>query len=291
MKIKRSLVVFNCFKNILLTCCQLRTLSSQKEAHMDKKASSACQKAFFDGIQRKETILTLNICATSLLRRLMSLGALKGVLIATCITGILCVCPSIWASNDEKSVDVLLELAEKGDPEAQYNIGVIYFFGKEVPQNQANAFTWFKKAAEQGYNAAQYALGRMYYYGQGVQKDGDQAAAWFRKAAEKGYADAQFALGVMCQFGKYVGKDLDAAVKWYRSASDSGLAAAQYALGTMYSLGEGVEKDLVKGIEWLKKSSAQNYGPAGQTLLIIESKSPDVEIKIREVQGKLPDSL
>ena len=95
----------------------------------------------------------------------------------------------------------------------------------------------------------------------------------------------------MSQFGKYVAKDLDEAVRWYSAASNSGLTAAQYALGAMYSLGEGVEKDLVKGIEWLKKANAQNYEPAGQTLLIIESGTPDVEIKIKEVQSKLPDSL
>lgn len=185
----------------------------------------------------------------------------------------------------------LIEMAEKGNKNAQYDVGVIYLYGRGVPKDENKAFEWFNKAAASGYSVAEYAVGRMYYYGQGIAQSGKLAQEWFQKAAEKGNADAQYALGVMYQFGKDVEKNLETAAKWYRSAAESGLAAAQYALGAMYSLGQGVEKDLSKGIEWLKKSSAQKYQPAVGTLLIIESNDPNLEIKIRDDQIKLSDSL
>ena len=46
---------------------------------------------------------------------------------------------------------------------------------------------WFKKSAEQGYVEAQYNMGLMYHYGRGVEKDYIQALEWYEKAAEQGH--------------------------------------------------------------------------------------------------------
>lgn len=198
-----------------------------------------------------------------------------------------CVGAAHNALGQDRSPEVVLTLAEKGDSQAQFDLGVMYLYGKGVPKNPETAFSWFKKAAEQGHAAAQYAVGRMYYYGQGVAQDGKEAARWFRKSADKGFADAQFALGVMYQFGKSVDKDLNEAARWYESAADSGLAAAQYALGTMYTLGDGVVKDAEAGLQWLRKAAAQNYEPATRTIVILQSGDPDIEVKIRGIQAEV----
>lgn len=195
------------------------------------------------------------------------------------------------AQADERSPEVLIKLAEQGDAQAQFDIGVKFYYGQGVSQDRQAAFAWFRKAAEQGHAAAQYALGRMYYYGQGVKQSGQDALQWFRKAAEKGSADAQFSLGVMYQFGKGVEKDVKQAEKWYRSAAESGLAAAQYALGAMYRLGQGAVKDTEEGYRWLKKAADQQYKPAVQTLTIIQAGGPDVEVKIQDIQNSLPDTF
>jgi len=195
------------------------------------------------------------------------------------------------AAAQDRSPEIVLVLAEKGDAQAQFDMGVIYLYGKGVPKNPETAFTWFRKAAEQGHAAAQYAMGRLYYYGQGVEQNANEALRWFRQSADKGYANAQFALGVMYQFGKSVTKDVKEAARWYHSAADSGLAAAQYALGAMYSLGEGVVKDADEGLRWLRKAAEQNYEPATQTLVIIQSGDPDIEVKIRGIQAEISTSF
>jgi TPR repeat protein len=83
-----------------------------------------------------------------------------------------------------------LPLAELGDVEAQFNLGVLYDEGAGVEQDLAIAADWYRKAAEQGFIDAQTNLGVMYYYGQGVTRDYQKAAEWFRLAAEQGDAEA-----------------------------------------------------------------------------------------------------
>jgi TPR repeat protein len=58
--------------------------------------------------------------------------------------------------------------AEKGDPEAQYTVGMMYYSGQDVPHDSTLAIVWFTKAAEQDYSQAQYFLSLMYGLGDGV---------------------------------------------------------------------------------------------------------------------------
>jgi TPR repeat protein len=83
-----------------------------------------------------------------------------------------------------------LPLAELGDVEAQYNLGVMYDEGAGVEQDFAAAAAWYLKSAEQGFVDAQTNLGLMYYNGQGVARDHNEAARWFSKAASQGDQEA-----------------------------------------------------------------------------------------------------
>lgn len=79
-----------------------------------------------------------------------------------------------------------LPLAELGDVEAQYNLGVMFDEGAGVEQDFAAAAAWYRKAAEQGFVDAQTNLGIMYYHGLGISRDIAEAAHWFRMAASQG---------------------------------------------------------------------------------------------------------
>jgi uncharacterized protein len=79
-------------------------------------------------------------------------------------------------------------LAEEGDPEAQYNMGLLYLDGKGVPESPAEAANWFRRAAEQDYEKAQHNLGAMYGSGQGLKRDYIQAYKWLNICAAKGNA-------------------------------------------------------------------------------------------------------
>jgi len=148
-------------------------------------------------------------------------------------------------------------LAEKGLPEAQFNLGLLYDNGQGVPRNYAEALTWYRKAAEQGNGKGQYSLGMMYYNGQGVPKDYSEAMKWYRKAAEQGFAEAQYNLGNLCYRGQGVPQDYAEAVTWYSKAAEQGNAKGQYSLGMMYYRGRGVPKDYVLAHMWLNLATSR----------------------------------
>ena len=77
-------------------------------------------------------------------------------------------------------------LAELGDAEAQYNLGVMYDQGFCVEQDLGKAADWYRKAAEQGFVDAQANLGLMYFHGQGLNKDYQAAAHWLNLAVANG---------------------------------------------------------------------------------------------------------
>ena len=88
----------------------------------------------------------------------------------------------------------LLPLAEKGDPKAQYAIGIMHRSGRGFAKDEAEAKQWFLKAqeglhklGEGGDILAQYMLGFLYRMGLGVTQDGEEAAKWYAQAAEAGH--------------------------------------------------------------------------------------------------------
>jgi TPR repeat protein len=83
-----------------------------------------------------------------------------------------------------------MPLAELGDAEAQYNIGVLFDEGAGVDQDLVAAADWYRRAGEQGFMDAQTNLGIMYYHGQGVDRNHQEASKWFRMAADQGDPEA-----------------------------------------------------------------------------------------------------
>jgi len=167
---------------------------------------------------------------------------------------------SLSGCSNDSEFDETLEKAQRGDAEAQYNLGEIYDKGKGVPEDDTEALKWYRLAAEQGDAGAQYKLGVMYESGRGVHKGWAGSyypLKWYRLAAEGGYADAQYKLGYMYATGQGVPYDYTEAVKWYRLAAEQGEVNAQFNLGRMYARGQGVPKDQTEALKWLRLAAEQ----------------------------------
>jgi TPR repeat protein len=113
-----------------------------------------------------------------------------------------------------KAIQLWRPLAQAGNAEAQYRLGVMYAEGRGVAPNDAEAALWFERAAEQGEPMAQYNIGASYAEGSGVHKDMATAAKWFRRAADQGVALAQLNLGLLYANGAGVPQDNVEALKW-----------------------------------------------------------------------------
>lgn len=77
------------------------------------------------------------------------------------------------------SFEAFREAAQKGNAEAQFQLGLMYHQGKGAPQDFAAAAEWYRKAAEQGIARAQNNLAVLYAQGQGVPQDLVEAHIWF----------------------------------------------------------------------------------------------------------------
>jgi len=89
-------------------------------------------------------------------------------------------------SAQTKSLADLRKLADQGNADAQWQMGVRYHNGENVPRDDAQAMQWFLRAAEQGHATAQATLGAYYWAGRGVPQDLSKAYFWSALALAQG---------------------------------------------------------------------------------------------------------
>lgn len=109
------------------------------------------------------------------------------------------------------------------DAERQYRRAVGFEQGTDQPRDYAKAVEWYRKAAAQGHRSAIYNLGMMYFNGHGVTQNNGEAVIYFRQAAELKHAKAHFNLGFMMENGRGTAKDPARGLTNYIIASNLGL--------------------------------------------------------------------
>jgi TPR repeat protein len=120
-------------------------------------------------------------------------------------------------------------VADKGDADAQFNLGQAYRMGRGVPADARIAQSWYQKAAAQGHDRAGGNLGLMLYES-GKRRE---ALPWIRKAADQGDARAQYVMGIELTNGDLIAKDWPRAYAMMTLAAAQGLPAAARSLGQM----------------------------------------------------------
>lgn len=194
----------------------------------------------------------------------------------------------------------LQQKAQAGDAQAQFDLAHCYI---KVESTVEPALNWLKKSAEQGLVNAQFALG-LYYFFSGIEKldnnffyilrnrrpplglavdpvdlassmmmlNEDEidepvmysklAFDWIKKAAEQGLADAQYWLARCYYDEKGIEKNVDLAFKWFKKAADQNLADAEYELARCYSQGISIDQNFELAKEWALKAVNQEYTKA-----------------------------
>lgn len=186
---------------------------------------------------------------------------------------------------------VLQPLAEAGDAEAQYWIGVMYAHGRGYPAVCRQAVRWYEKAARQGHAEAAFSLGFMLYHGWGVERDEchlpadpERAGPWLKQAAEAGNPRAQFLVARMYATGDGFAHSADAAFDWLRQAADSGLAEAQYELALIYA----EAGNRVDSWAWFSLLAEQGYpGAAINIGLLAENMTEEQRAEARAMADSL----
>jgi TPR repeat protein len=117
-------------------------------------------------------------------------------------------------------------LAKTGNAGAQYHLGVLYYNGKGVPEDEGKAVQLLTSSARQGNVDAMYQLGNAFTFGSEaarlVQDADAEAASWYFQAAKLGSADAQYSLGLLFLAGKGLSKNEKEATYWMQQAAKNG---------------------------------------------------------------------
>jgi uncharacterized protein len=149
-------------------------------------------------------------------------------------------------ADDTATFDGMMTLANKGDAEAQYHVGMMYNNGIGTAKDPKQAFGWFEKSA-----AGNDPLGAF-------------KLKYKLVAAKAGYSLAQHDVAVhYARQGNFA-----EAVKWLQLASDQGYDSSLWGLSSSYHDGKGVPQDLprayayfslaliMSGVETTDKSKA-----------------------------------
>lgn len=198
----------------------------------------------------------------------------------------------------------LLDSADKGDVNAQYQVGEWFFCrgraGTEDDLSRIAVF-WYQKAAMKGHIDSQFKLALCYEEGRGVYQIKEESIKWYKKAASEGdekalqkyltlkycsktyesviryrvgllsAADAgdnnsQYRLGEWFRNHNTQSAYREEAVVWYTKAAKSGHAGAMYSLGYCYEMGDGVSSSYSLAIKWYKKAANSGNKSARQKL-------------------------
>ena len=140
-----------------------------------------------------------------------------------------------WQRADyPAAVAIWKPLAEKGDADAQFNLGQAYRLGRGVGINLSVAQTWFQRAAASGHMDAQTTLGLLLF------QNGEQAEG----------------------------------LKWLKQASDQGEPRALLVYGTALYNGDAVTQDRILGYAYVSRAAAAGLAPAKDTLAQLDELIP-----------------
>jgi TPR repeat protein len=150
----------------------------------------------------------------------------------------------------------LLAKAEKGDAQAQFDVGRQFLGGKGSPlqRDETASLQWLRKSAAQNHAPAIFWVGLAYQDGNGVTMDDAEAAKWLRRAADLKLADAQFALGWYYTTGRGLERNMDEAMKLFLAAAEQGDINAAQSLGHFYQDGS-VDKNPAEAEKWSQKAA------------------------------------
>ncbi len=132
-----------------------------------------------------------------------------------------------WQKGDFKAaVETWRPLADRGDPDALFNMAQAYRFGRGVPANLATAKSLLEKSATAGHVESQTTLGLLLLQG-GEQAD---ALKWLEPAARAGERRALLVYGTALINGDGVTQDRALGYAFVHAAAAAGLPAAKKTL-------------------------------------------------------------
>jgi TPR repeat protein len=199
--------------------------------------------------------------------------------------------PAQETRSNTVDIETLKKLAESGNSDAQFELGIRYLGGESIakdeklaaewlqkaadqhnlaamnamgtlseegvgmPKDPKKAFEWYEKAAKYGFPLAQQNLAECYHTGKGVEKNEAESVKWIERAAQQDFAPSQAAFAWKLEKGEGIAKNTQLAASWYLKAAQGGLVRAMTHLAYMYYTGSGVPQDFRRAEAWYRRAA------------------------------------
>src|SRR4051812_37446830 len=131
----------------------------------------------------------------------------------------------------------------------------------------------WRPLADKGDSDAQYNLGQAYKMGRGVPADLRIAQTWYEKAAQQGHPQAAANLGLIL----FQNGEKQRAVPWLKMAADADDPRAEYVLGTALFNGDIAGKDWPRAYALMSRAAAQGFPPAAANLQSMDQYIPEAQ--------------
>ena len=157
-----------------------------------------------------------------------------------------------WAVGSE------LEMAERGDATAMFNLGVMYQNGYGVEQSYEKAFEYYEQSIEHGDGNGLGNLGFLYHRGLGVEQSYANAVEYYKRGAHLGDVRVMSDLGWMYYNGDGIEQCYETASEYFQQAMDLGDVTGMNSLGWMHHNGDGTfEQSYTQAKYYYKLAIAQ----------------------------------
>lgn len=174
------------------------------------------------------------------------------------------------------------ELAENGDKEAQFRLGLKYHKGEDLPKNDIEAAKWYQKASDQNQLDARHNLALLYKTGNGVKKDLKVAFELEKSAAELGQKYSQNTLGLYFLDGIGTAQNISEGIKWLTTSANQNLADAADNLGKVYARDKYVAIDNKKAFYWYQKAAQLGNSSSQLSTCLLYKKGLGVEKNVNK---------
>jgi TPR repeat protein len=171
--------------------------------------------------------------------------------------------------NRRRGAMMFKEAAQLGNATAEYNFGILLFWGGVgARRNRAAGLELLRRAERHGSVHAMFLLGQFAYQGKFQPEDYHQAVGYFRRAALRGHIVAARYLAEAYDFGdsRGEGRNPRRAVFWYKRAAEAGDLDAMQNLGICYERGQGVRRNHQTALLWLRRAAVRGSEPAAEQL-------------------------
>ncbi|KAK8166443.1 hypothetical protein IWX90DRAFT_213439 [Phyllosticta citrichinensis] len=186
--------------------------------------------------------------------------------------------------NVSEAITWLKRAADRADeenPHALHELALLYCNkaaanAQHVPDHligndDAQAYSLFKRAADMGYKFSQFRLGEAYEYGLlGCPIDQRSSIAWYTKAAAQGEHQAELALSGWYLTGSQgiLDQSDTEAYLWARKAAcaDPPLPKAMFAMGYFTEVGIGCPRSLDEAKRWYGRAASHKFPKAQERL-------------------------